>query len=150
MRRVGERIMSPHRVLLTPASFLRKRFASCSYGTGNSARKASEPLRILFCGSDDFSCASLKALCDEQARNAALIRSIDIVVRPPKPTGRGGKVLRKGMHISMEFDDKLYAYNVFPVPLQILADELQLPVYERDTFTGWKVSNVRYGDGLQT
>ncbi|KAK5663019.1 hypothetical protein OQA88_6434 [Cercophora sp. LCS_1] len=41
--------------------------------------KPSDPLRILFCGSDEFSCESLKALHDEQQRNAELIRSIDVM-----------------------------------------------------------------------
>lgn len=57
-------------------------------------RKISDPLHILFCGSDDFSCASLQALHDEHVRNPDLIRSIDVVVRPGKPTGRGWTVIR--------------------------------------------------------
>lgn len=56
----------------------------------------SDPLRILFCGSDDFSCVSLKALHEEKERNQGLIKSIDVVVRPPKPTGRGNKTIRQG------------------------------------------------------
>ena len=62
-----------------------------------SSKKVSDPLRILFCGSDEFSCASLEALQAEKERNRELIRSIDVVVRPPKPTGRGNKVIRRGM-----------------------------------------------------
>jgi methionyl-tRNA formyltransferase len=65
-----------------------------SYST---ASKKAEPLRILFCGSDSFSCHSLKALHDEHKRNANLIRSIDVVVRPSKRTGRGNKVLSEGI-----------------------------------------------------
>ncbi|KAK4237428.1 Methionyl-tRNA formyltransferase [Achaetomium macrosporum] len=86
-----------------------------SYST---AARASEPLRILFCGSDKFSCESLQALHDEHKRNADLIRSIDVVVRPSKPTGRGNKVMSE-------------------VPIRTLADQLNLPVHVRDTFTGW-------------
>lgn len=62
----------------------------------STAPKLPDPLRILFCGSDEFSCFSLRALHEEQKRNADLIRSIDVVVRPSKPTGRGYKVLREG------------------------------------------------------
>ncbi|KAL1879891.1 hypothetical protein VTK73DRAFT_6703 [Phialemonium thermophilum] len=82
-------------------------------------RKASDPLHILFCGSDEFSCFSLRALHDEKQRNGDLIRSIDVVVRPPKPTGRGNKIVQKS-------------------PLHMLAEELSLDIYARDTFTGWQ------------
>ncbi|KAL1840965.1 hypothetical protein VTJ49DRAFT_7571 [Mycothermus thermophilus] len=89
----------------------------------SSPPPASDPLRILFCGSDHFSCASLRALHEELRRGSSqdgggLIHSIDVVVRPAKPTGRGYKVLRE-------------------VPLRGLADELGLPVHLRDTFKGW-------------
>lgn len=56
-----------------------------------SKQKTSEPLRILFCGSDDFSSANLRALREEQLRNPGLIESIDVVVRPGKRVGRGNK-----------------------------------------------------------
>ncbi|KAK0727060.1 formyl transferase [Lasiosphaeria miniovina] len=82
--------------------------------------KPSKPLRILFCGSDDFSCEALRALHAEHRRNADLIRSIDVLVRPAKPTGRGLKVVRQP-------------------PSRILAQELGLAVHERDTFTGWEM-----------
>ena len=55
-----------------------------------------EPLRILFCGSDDFSIASLRALYKEHERDKALIESIDVVCRPAKPVGRGLKDTREG------------------------------------------------------
>ena len=55
-----------------------------------------EPLRILFCGSDEFSIASLRALYKEHERDKALIESIDVVSRPPKPVGRGLKDTREG------------------------------------------------------
>ncbi|KAK4158509.1 Methionyl-tRNA formyltransferase [Chaetomidium leptoderma] len=86
-----------------------------SYSTTS---KKSDSLRILFCGSDAFSCASLQALYDEHRQNTDLIRSIDVVVRPSKPTGRGYKVLKE-------------------VPLRALATQLNLPIHVRDTFTGW-------------
>ncbi|KXX81946.1 Methionyl-tRNA formyltransferase, mitochondrial [Madurella mycetomatis] len=109
-------------------SVLRSRARSAqqlaSYST---VLKLSDPLRILFCGSDEFSCFSLRALHEEHKRNADLIRSIDVVVRPSKPTGRGYKVLRE-------------------VPLRTLADKLGLPVHVRDTFTGWDMPQP---DGAQ-
>lgn len=79
-----------------------------------------EPLRILFCGSDEFSCASLRALHKLQAAKPKLIKSIDVLVRPGKPAGRGLKRIATG-------------------PLFNLAEELGLPVHKRDTFTGWEL-----------
>lgn len=61
-----------------------------------AARPPSEPLRILFCGSDDFSCASLKAVHEEHGRNKGLIESLDVMVLPPKRMGRSFKTLREG------------------------------------------------------
>lgn len=80
--------------------------------------KSSDRLRILFCGSDEFSCASLRALEDNRRSKSSLIESIDVVSRPPKPVGRGYKVLRH-------------------VPIQGLAEKLKLPFHAIDTFTGW-------------
>ncbi|KAK0635872.1 formyl transferase, partial [Bombardia bombarda] len=80
-----------------------------------------DPLRILFCGSDEFSWQSLSALHAEKERNPDLIRSIDVVVRPPKRTGRGLKTLRE-------------------LPISILAKELKLPLHQLDTFRGWEAS----------
>lgn len=79
-----------------------------------------EPLRILFCGSDEFSCASLRALHKLQADKPKLIKSIDVLVRPGKPAGRGLRRIATG-------------------PLFNLAEELGLPVHKRDTFTGWEL-----------
>ena len=55
-----------------------------------------EPLRILFCGSDDFSIASLQKLYKEHQQDKDLIASIDVVCRPGKPVGRGRKIIREG------------------------------------------------------
>jgi hypothetical protein len=57
---------------------------------------AHEPLRVLFCGSDDFSIASLRALNEAKHDAPNLIQSIHVVHRPAKPTGRGLKTLREG------------------------------------------------------
>jgi methionyl-tRNA formyltransferase len=88
------------------------------WSSTTTPRKASDPLKILFCGSDEFSAASLSALNLEHTRNPSLIQSIDVLVRPPKPTGRGYKVLRE-------------------VPLQSVARSLSLPIHTLNTFTGW-------------
>lgn len=55
-----------------------------------------EPLRILFCGSDDFSIASLRKLYKEHQQDRDFIASIDVVCRPGKPVGRGRKIIREG------------------------------------------------------
>ena len=55
-----------------------------------------EPLRILFCGSDYFSIASLRKLYEEHQQDKALIASIDVVCRPAKAVGRGRKAVREG------------------------------------------------------
>ncbi|XXH03472.1 hypothetical protein Hte_009877 [Hypoxylon texense] len=81
-------------------------------------KKKSDPLRVLFCGSDEFSCAALEALHREHVRDPGLVRSIDVVARPGKRTGRGYKVIHHP-------------------PIRELATKLGLPVHERDTFTGW-------------
>jgi hypothetical protein len=57
--------------------------------------KGSDPLSILFFGSDEFSCASLKALHAESIKNPALVKSLDVVVRPSKPAGRGLRAVRE-------------------------------------------------------
>lgn len=58
--------------------------------------RVSEPLRILFCGSDEFSSASLISLKEEKTKNPDLIRSIDVLCRPAKKVGRGMKKFAEG------------------------------------------------------
>jgi len=82
--------------------------------------KVSKPLRVLFCGSDDFSCESLRALHQEQQDNSELIASIDVMCRPGKKSGRGMTQIRD-------------------VPIKAVAKELGLTIHERDTFTGWEL-----------
>ncbi|KAF4584127.1 methionyl-tRNA formyltransferase [Ophiocordyceps camponoti-floridani] len=82
-------------------------------------RTASDPLRILFCGSDDFSCESLRALHGELG-HGRLVEALDVMVLPARRAGRGREHLRE-------------------VPCKALADMLQLPLHQRETFTGWKV-----------
>ncbi|KAG4423041.1 hypothetical protein IFR04_003817 [Cadophora malorum] len=88
------------------------------YGIKLYSTKTSKPLSILFCGSDEFSIASLRALHAEHKRDPALIKSIDVLCRPGKPAGRSLKQIRE-------------------VPIKAVAQELGLPLHERDTFTGW-------------
>ncbi|KAF2280580.1 methionyl-tRNA formyltransferase [Westerdykella ornata] len=84
-----------------------------------TSTKPFDPLRILFCGSDGFSIASLRALYDAKQANQNFIESIEVAHRPGKRTGRGLKVIRQ-------------------VPIQKVAKkELALQTHEIDTFTGW-------------
>lgn len=62
----------------------------------HSSRKASDPLRILFCGSDAFSCESLRALHRENVKNRALVEALDVMVLPGRRTGRGLRTVREG------------------------------------------------------
>ncbi|KAL2421792.1 hypothetical protein ABEF95_007244 [Exophiala dermatitidis] len=83
-----------------------------------------EPLRILFCGSDAFSTASLKALYDYSQSPESNILSIDVVTKTDKRTGRGLKLLKPPF--------------IKPVSL-----ELGLPVHQIDTFRGWTPPEYR-------
>lgn len=64
--------------------------------------KSYEPLRILFCGSDEFSIASLEALHKEHSSRPDRISSIDVVCRPGKRVGRGLKTIREGSSFTFE------------------------------------------------
>lgn len=81
--------------------------------------KACEPLRILFCGSDEFSIASLRALDRKRKEQPELIASIDVVCRPEKHVQRNLKQLRE-------------------VPIAPIARDLDLPLHQIDTFTQWE------------
>ncbi|KAI4629182.1 uncharacterized protein J4E87_003443 [Alternaria ethzedia] len=95
----------------------------CRCSSTSAPARTSEPLRILFCGSDAFSIASLRAVADAKRHVPGLIESIDVIHRPPKPTGRGLKTLRE-------------------VPIkQVATEELNLPTHVIDTFTGWTPPN---------
>ncbi|KXJ90859.1 formyl transferase [Microdochium bolleyi] len=114
-------LSSTHAALFKPTPGCWTRRDTHSSASSSTAKtKRSDPLHILFCGSDDFSCASLEAIHLEHRRNPDLISSIDVVVRPGKPTGRGLKIIRQP-------------------PLQGLASSLGLRIHERDTFTGWNM-----------
>ena len=55
-----------------------------------------DPLRVLFCGADDFSIYSLKALNKIRKENPDKVASIDVVCRKDKRVGRGLKQIREG------------------------------------------------------
>lgn len=86
------------------AKSFQKLQVSCFYDYGRKlySTKTSKPLRILFCGSDDFSIASLRALHAVHQRDPGLIKSIDVLCRPGKPTGRSLKKIREGERSSHE------------------------------------------------
>ncbi|KAI9701559.1 MAG: Methionyl-tRNA formyltransferase [Candelina mexicana] len=101
-------------ILRHPSLFARAR----QYDIRGLSTKVSDPLRILFCGSEDFSIASLRAVHDEHIKDPNLIASIDVVCKPGKRVGRGLKGFRE-------------------VPIKAVAEDLNLPVHEIPTFTGW-------------
>lgn len=82
-------------------------FASCS--SIASARRWSstaphDPLRVLFCGADQFSIFSLKALNDVRLKYPDKVASIDVVCKKDKRVGRGLKNWQEGsMHLSSLF-----------------------------------------------
>ncbi|CAD0052378.1 unnamed protein product, partial [Aureobasidium pullulans] len=81
-----------------------------------------DPLRVLFCGADEFSIYSLKALNKIREENPEKVASIDVVCRKDKRVGRGLKQIRE----------------VYVVPIKsVAATELGLNVHQIDTFTGW-------------
>ncbi|KAH6899861.1 formyl transferase [Thelonectria olida] len=86
----------------------------------SGSRRSSDPLRILFCGSDEFSCVSLKAVHEEHTRPNGVIESLDVMVFPPKRYGRGLKRVRE-------------------VPCKQLAEDLDLRIHQRDTFREWEL-----------
>ena len=77
-------------------SLLVSNFQSRSLSSSAAGCKHADPLRILFCGSDEFSIASLRALHDAQHSTPDLIEDVHVAHRPAKPTGRGLKTLREG------------------------------------------------------
>ena len=84
---------TPLRSLLATTALLRTQARSLSASSGSGAQ---DPLRILFCGSDRFSIASLDALVRAKHRVPGLIEDIHVAHRPAKPTDRGLKTLKEG------------------------------------------------------
>jgi methionyl-tRNA formyltransferase len=91
-------------------SLLASNFQSRSLSSAAGERRLADPLRILFCGSDEFSIVSLRALHDAQHSIPDLIEDIRVAHRPAKPTGRGLKTLREGNYASSHLS--FYSCNV--------------------------------------
>lgn len=89
------RLPPPVRCLSATNSLLRAQ-GRCLSTSSSSSSLAHDPLRILFCGSDRFSIASLDALVHAQHTVPGLIDEIHVAHRPAKPTGRGLKTLKEG------------------------------------------------------
>lgn len=81
--------------------------------------KSFDPLRILFCGSDPFSIASLRALQRLSKASPHTVQAINVVCRKDKRVGRGLKQIRAP-------------------PIKDVAHELGLTLHQIDTFTGWQ------------
>jgi methionyl-tRNA formyltransferase len=77
-----------------------------------------DPLRILFCGADEFSIYSLRALDNLSREREELVDSIDVVCRPDKRVGRGLK-------------------HVQAVPIKPVTAELGLNLHQVDSMKGW-------------
>ncbi|PPJ52248.1 hypothetical protein CBER1_10519 [Cercospora berteroae] len=92
--------------------------ASAARRSLTSSTKLSDPLRVLFCGSDDFSKYSLRALHELKQESPDTISSLEVVCRPDKRTGRGLK-------------------QVHEVPIKSDAQSLGLQLHQIDTFKGW-------------
>lgn len=60
------------------------------------ATKTFDPLRILFCGSDNFSITSLGAVLRAAKRDPLFIHSVEVVARPGKWTGHKRKIFKEG------------------------------------------------------
>lgn len=75
------------------------RTASSGLRWASSISRQHEPLRILFCGADQFSIYSLKALHRLQSVRPDKIESIDVLCRNDKRVGRGLKQIQEGMFI---------------------------------------------------
>ncbi len=80
----------------------------------STTSRVSEPLRILYFGSDKFSCASLGALHELSQQHPEIVDSIDVVCRPPKLFGRGRKTLAVSIHsIHNSMSNFPHAGNLF-------------------------------------
>lgn len=81
-----------------------------------------EPLRILFCGADEFSIYSLQSLHRLQQNHNGRVDSIEVICRPDKRVGRGLKRIQQ-------------------VPIKAVAAELGLKLHQLDSFKDFKRSS---------
>lgn len=99
----------------------------CSKARFYSRHATDGRLRILFCGSDEFSIHSLKALHEYSQEKDSNVVSIDVAAKTDKRVGRGLKVIR-------------------PPPIKPVAQGLGLSVHQFDTFRGWNLPFTKEGD----
>lgn len=97
------------------------------------------PLKVLFCGADEFSISSLLALYKlrRTTGDPSRFASIDVVCRPGKRVGRGLKQTRNGTRLLLTSARKILTSR--QVPIKDAAELYGLPIHEIDTFTGWTV-----------
>lgn len=101
--------------------------------------KKSDPLRILFCGSDTMSTEALHALHEEATYNPELVDKIEVVVLPPRNVGRGFKTRVIGEFFARSAT-RVIIDGMAIVPCMRAAQSLGLSYHEIDTFTDWEVS----------
>lgn len=94
------------------------RRAAFSRRVSTKGKAEHNALRVLFCGADDFSIYSLRALHELQRKQPDRIDAIEVICRPDKRVGRGLK-------------------QVQAVPIKPVANKLGLKLHQIDTFTGW-------------
>ncbi|EME44583.1 hypothetical protein DOTSEDRAFT_172863 [Dothistroma septosporum NZE10] len=101
----------------TPSAWV-KSYTSSQIRWSTGAEQRHRPLRVLFCGADQFSAASLWEVYSLQQKDRSKIASIDVVCRPDKKVGRGLK-------------------QTLEVPIKPFAINLGLNIHQIDTFKGW-------------
>ena len=125
----------PRSPLLARGHQLQRRWLHQAPTASEAATKSSSPLRILFCGADDFSIPSLRAIDHERRSNPSLIESIDVVCRPDKRTGRGLKNIRQGQ-LTLHHRRQMRLTRP-PAPIKPVAKELHLQLHEIDSSATW-------------
>lgn len=83
---------------------------SCASNIGwrwtSTYTKHHDPLRILFCGADEFSIYSLRALHKLKRARPDKIASIDVLCRKDKRVGRGLKQIQEGTSVALPICDR--------------------------------------------
>jgi hypothetical protein len=88
------RLVKPVEARRLCCASIRRCGSSKSYLTAKE--KQHDPLNILFCGADEFSIYSLRALRELQTKQPEKIARIDVVCRRDKYVGRGLKNIQEG------------------------------------------------------
>lgn len=79
-------------VFFRPCCAQARSLSSCG-----TLKQTHHPLRVLFCGADEFSIYSLRALNDLRLDQPEKVASIDVVCRTDKRVGRGLKRVQAGI-----------------------------------------------------